>query len=1564
MGDRDSFVHLHVHTEYSMLDGAARLDELFARTAELGMPALAMTDHGNVFGAYDFWKKAQAHGVKPIIGCLVAGQEIVTSAGVKAVEDVEVGDLVLTHKGRFRPVVRTMRRQYSGRAYTVSLAGRYGRTLTLTEEHPILVRTRDGIVDWRKPGDIDVGRATKHGGRDSWNSWACLPKLEEATHRLDVLSGLPDDFFETPSGGIGRRYASKFRRDKLWEGISRYLPLDRELGWLLGMYAAEGTVTRINGRITGVFGFHLNIAELSAARELQQICARYGVGLSVHVRPDKNSLHVYGCNVPLAHLFDRLCGHAAKDKRVPAEIITATAEAKAAFIEGLLLGDGKSLDRQSNTAHSQALKVASRDLAWGLRTLLADRGYWVTVTEGQALSDPPNAQPPKMCTYYMVSFSPERTYSRTLEDDNHVYRPIKDVVEHDLACEVFNFEVGEDNSYVSDFVLHNCEAYVAPGSRFDKTRVKWGAGGEDDVSGGGAYTHMTMLATSTEGMHRLFKLSSLASLEGYYYKPRMDKELLAEHVRPDVDVIATTGCPSGEIQTYLRMGAYEKAKQSAGEFRDIFGAENFYCELMDHGIAIERRAQKDLIRLAKEMGIPFLATNDLHYTSPEDATAHEVLLCVQSGKTMADPQRFKFDAQDFYLKSPREMRDLWREFPEACDNTLLVAERCEMEFQEGRDLMPRVPVPDGYTEDTWLREQVHAGLRERFPAGVPQTHTTQADYEVDVIVSMGFPGYFLVTADLCKYAKSVGIRVGPGRGSAAGSLVAYALKITDLDPIQHKLLFERFLNPERISMPDIDLDFDERRRGDMIRYATEKYGEERVSQIITYGTIKAKAAVKDAARVLGFPFATGDKITKAMPPAVMGKDIPLSGIFDPSHKRYTEAGEFRALYESDPDAKQVVDTARGLEGLKRQWGVHAAGVILCREPLLDVIPIHRREADGAIITQFDMGACETLGLLKMDFLGLRNLTVLDDCLKHIESNRGQTVELETLPLEDRPTYELLAGGDTLGVFQLDNPGMRALLRSMKPDNFEDISAVLALYRPGPMGANAHNDYADRKNGRKPVVPIHPELAEPLAEILGDTYGLIVYQEQVMAIAQQLAGYSLGKADLLRRAMGKKKKEILEKEYDGFAAGMTANGYSAAAIKTLWDILVPFSDYAFNKAHTAGYGMVSFWTAYLKANFPAEYMAALLTSVRDDKDKSALYLAECRRMGIKVLPPDVNDSDSDFTPRGTDIRFGLSAIRNVGTNVVASIVRTRESKGRFADFGDFLRKVDPVACNKKLVESLCKAGAFDSLGHSRKGLVHVHAEAIEACMETKKMEAIGQFDLFGAADAEPGSDSGGGLFDVVVPMGEWEKSVLLAYEREMLGLYVSDHPLFGVEHVLGGAVDLPVSQIADCEDGRTITVGGILSSVTRKMTKQGNPWAMVTLEDLEGAVEVLFFPQSYLNAAVHLVEDAVVLVRGRVDKRDEIPRIIGNEITVPDLSVGPRGPVVVSLPTPRCTPPVVERFKEVLAAHPGTTDVHLQLVGSGKTTLVKLDDRLRVTATPALFADLKALLGTGCLPTGA
>ena len=1101
------------------------------------------------------------------------------------------------------------------------------------------------------------------------------------------------------------------------------------------------------------------------------------------------------------------------------------------------------------------------------------------------------------------------------------------------------------------------EAYVAPESRFNKQRVKWADGGEDDVSGGGAYTHMTILAENNVGLSNLFRLSSLASLEGYYYKPRMDRELLSKY---SSGLIATTGCPGGEIQTRLRMGGYREAMAAASELRDIFGKENFFLEVMDHGIEIESRVKVDLLKLGKELGLPLLATNDLHYTKHEDAPAHEALLCVQSGSTLADPKRFKFDNDEFYLKSAREMREIFKDIPEACDNTLLIAERCEITMLENENLLPEYTVPKGETEDSWLRKEANRGLQTVMAGDVPENYQARLDYELDVMIKMGFPGYFLVVADLCSHAREVGIRVGPGRGSAAGSLVSYVLGITALDPIRHGLLFERFLNPERISMPDIDLDFDERRRSEMIAYATAKYGEDRVAQIITYGTIKSKQAIKDSTRVLGYPYASGDKLTKALPPSVMGKDISLSGVFNPEDDRYGEAGEFRALYDSDPDSKRIVDTARGLEGLKRQWGVHAAGVILSKLPLLDVIPIHRRDADGAIITQFDMGACESIGLLKMDFLGLRNLSVLDDALLNIKANKGVDIDLSTLELNDPKTFELLGRGETLGVFQLDGGPMRALLRQMNPDSFEDISAVIALYRPGPMGVNAHNDYADRKNKRQEVTSIHHELREALSEILDDTYGLIVYQEQVMAIAQKVAGFSLGRADLLRKAMGKKNKDILDKEYVNFEKGMTDNGYSKSAIDKLWETLIPFSDYAFNRAHSAGYGIVSYWTAYLKANYPTEYMAALLTSVRDDKDKSALYLNECRRMGIKVLPPDVNESLGDYTPLGVDIRFGLTAIRNVGENVVASIVASRKEKGRYASFGDFLAKVDAMVCNKKTIESLIKAGAFDSLSHPRKGLTLVFLEAIDSVMEAKRAESIGQFDLFGVGPGDTSTSVTGVELDI--PAQEWEKALLLSYEREMLGLYVSDHPLLGVEHLLRAATDMPISQISDDGVGhdQVVSVGGLITQVQRKVSRQGTAWAIVTVEDLEGAIDVMFFAKYYEQHSMSLVEDRIVVIRGRVDKREEQVKMMALDLSMPDISAAPTGPLIISMETARCTAPVVDRIKEILRSHPGKREVHLKLDDGKKSMVLKIGDELRVTASPSLSADLKTILGPDCL----
>ncbi|MDX2693096.1 DNA polymerase III subunit alpha [Streptomyces ipomoeae] len=1109
------------------------------------------------------------------------------------------------------------------------------------------------------------------------------------------------------------------------------------------------------------------------------------------------------------------------------------------------------------------------------------------------------------------------------------------------------------------------EAYVAPESRRNKRKIQWGQPHQkkDDVSGSGGYTHKTMWAVNATGLHNLFRLSSDAYAEGWLQKwPRMDKETISKWSE---GIVASTGCPSGELQTRLRLGQFDEALKAAAEYQDIFGKDRYFLELMDHGIEIEHRVRDGLLEIGKKLGIPPLVTNDSHYTYAHEATAHDALLCIQTGKNLSDPDRFKFDGTGYYLKSTDEMyaidsSDAWQE---GCANTLLVAEMVDTAGMfEKRDLMPKFDIPEGYTEVSWFREETMRGMHRRFPDGIPDDRMKQVEYEMDTIISMGFPGYFLVVADFIMWAKKQGIAVGPGRGSAAGSIVAYALGITDLDPIPHGLIFERFLNPERISMPDVDIDFDERRRVEVIRYVTEKYGADKVAMIGTYGTIKAKNAIKDSARVLGYPYAMGDRITKAMPADVLGKGIPLSGITDPSHPRYSEAGEVRGMYENEPDVKKVIDTARGVEGLVRQMGVHAAGVIMSSETITEHVPVWVRHTDGVTITQWDYPSCESLGLLKMDFLGLRNLTIMDDAVKMVKSNKGIDIDLLSLPLDDPTTFELLQRGDTLGVFQFDGGPMRSLLRLMKPDNFEDISAVSALYRPGPMGMNSHTNYALRKNGQQEITPIHPELEAPLKEVLDVTYGLIVYQEQVQKAAQIIAGYSLGEADILRRVMGKKKPDELAKNFTIFQAGAQKNGYSDEAIQALWDVLVPFAGYAFNKAHSAAYGLVSYWTAYLKANHPAEYMAALLTSVKDDKDKSAIYLNECRRMRIKVLPPNVNESVHNFAAQGDDvILFGLEAVRNVGTNVVDSIIRSRKAKGKYASFPDYLDKVEAVACNKRTTESLIKAGAFDTLGHTRKGLTAQFEPMIDNVVAVKRKEAEGQFDLFGGMGEEETNEPGFGL-DVQFTDDEWDKAYLLAQEREMLGLYVSDHPLFGLEHVLADKADAGIAQLTGGEhaDGAVVTIGGIISGLQRKMTKQGNAWAIATVEDLAGSIECMFFPATYQLVSTQLVEDAVVFVKGRLDKREDVPRLVAMELQVPDLSnAGTNAPVILTIPATRVTPPMVSRLGEILTHHKGDSEVRIRLQGPTKTTVLRLD-RHRVKPDPALFGDLKVLLGPSCL----
>jgi DNA polymerase-3 subunit alpha len=984
---------------------------------------------------------------------------------------------------------------------------------------------------------------------------------------------------------------------------------------------------------------------------------------------------------------------------------------------------------------------------------------------------------------------------------------------------------------------------------------------------------------------------------------------------------------------------------------------------MDHGIDFERRTAKDLLRLARELDAPLVATNDAHYVKKEDRDIQDALLCINSGSRLADPDRFHFDGDGYYIRPSQEMRAVWSELPQACDSTLEIAERCDVHFtttDEGANYMPDFPVPEGEDKTSWFIKEVDLGLRGRFPEGVPDAVRKQAEYEENVIVQMGFPGYFLTVADYINWAKSQGIRVGPGRGSGVGSMVAYAMNITELNPMEHGLIFERFLNPERISMPDIDVDFDERRREEVIEYVKRRYGEDRISQVVTYGRIKTKQALKDSARIMGKDFKMGEQLTKALPPSVMGKDISVKGIFDESDPRYAEAAEFRKLYEENPDTHEVVDMARGLEGLTRQWGVHACAVIMSSHTLTDIIPIMKRPQDGAIITQFDYPTCEGLGLLKMDFLGLRNLTVISDALENITLNGKEPLDIDHVALDDARTYEMLARGDTLGVFQLDGSGMRELLKLMRPDNFEDITATNALYRPGPMGANSHTNYALRKNGRQEITPIHPELKDSIKDILETTYGLIIYQEQVMQIAQRVAGYSLGRADILRRAMGKKKKYILDQEFEPFKAGMMEHGYSAECVQTLWDVLVPFSGYAFNKSHAAGYGLVSYWTAYLKANYPTEYMAALLTSTKDNKDRRALYLAECRHMGITVLPPDVNTSMGTFAPVGRDIRFGLSAIQNVGQNVVDAIVRARKEKGPATSFQDFLDKVPAVVCNKRTIQSLIKAGAFDSLGHTRRALLARSDEAVDAVTDVKRNEAVGQFDLFGGLGGDAGEVAAG--FAIEIPdLPEFDRRHKLADEREMLGLYVSDHPLRGVENALARFQDVEIAAIVGGEESmgdRVVRIAGLVSGVQTKVTKQGNPWAIATVEDLSGSIEVLFFPRSYETIQSVLAPDIIVQVEGKVNIRDDQVSVYGQSLTVLNLRDDQDVPLDLELAASRCTTDLLTELRGCLEAFPGASPVRLHLRQPGRTTVVEVDPRLRVSQTSAFFSQVKAIVGVG------
>jgi DNA polymerase III subunit alpha len=1132
-------------------------------------------------------------------------------------------------------------------------------------------------------------------------------------------------------------------------------------------------------------------------------------------------------------------------------------------------------------------------------------------------------------------------------------QPAIAITDHGVLYGVVDFVKAAKSAGVKPII--GIEAYYTDGSRFDRP-----------LGAANKRYHMNLLAMNEVGYRNLLQLSSRAFLEGYYYKPRMDADLLAEHSE---GLIATSGCLGGLVPQLLapdsvseegnrgQVRDFEAALTAAARFQDIFGRDNFFIEIQDHGMAAQKAIMADLLDVSRQLDAPLLATNDAHYTRREEHDSHDVLLCIQTGSMRDDPRRLRFDGTEHYLKTAAEMRQLFPAdtFPGACDNTLLIAERADVKLEFGKILLPSFEVPSGETEVSYLRALVDQGARDRYGSSPSAVVHERIEHELKIIEEMGFPAYFLIVWDLIRHARENRIRVGPGRGSAAGSIVSYCLRITDIDPLQHGLIFERFLNPGRRQMPDIDMDFDERHRAEMIQYAATKYGADRVAQIVTFSTIKGKQALRDAARVLGHPYGVGDRVAKAMPPAILGKEATLDQVLNPPAPHadsivkdwYANAQGLREMYQTDAAVRETVDAAKGLEGLRRQDSIHAAAVVIAPEPLINIVPIQQKGEGAEVVTQYEMYGVESLGLLKMDFLGLRTLSIIDRCLELVEAGSGEIVDIDAVPLDDAATFELLQSGNTIGVFQLEGTAMRSLIRSLRPDSFDDVVALVALYRPGPMGANMHNLYADRKNGRAPIEGLHPAVADKLA----DTYQIMVYQEQVMLVAQEIAGYSMVDADELRRAMGKKIKSVMTAEEEKFVAGCLAQGHTEEVGREIFGLIEHFAGYGFNKSHSAGYGLVAYQTAYLKAHHPAEFLAALLTATKKDKDRTALYLNECRQMGIKVLVPDVNESDSDFTVRDGRIRFGLSAVRNVGEGVVEKIVEARTEEP-FSSFQDFVDRVDASALNKRTIESLIKAGAFDGTGEPRKGLTLIHDQLLDATLERRRNEDMGQFSLF-SGDAEAVSET-----KIDVPDLVWPKKIRLAFEKEMLGLYVSDHPLLSVGSSLASATTIGIGQLEELTDRSSVTVGGLIGLITRRWTKNGDPMIFFQLEDLEGSVEVVTFPKTVHSHGQAIVEDAIVVVSGYLDHRGDEVKVMAREIK--EFEVRDNTMVRLRAPAATLTPELVSRLKTILSQHPGSSQVYLNMTSEQGVKVLKLSDQHRVEPRTALFAELKELLGPSAI----
>ncbi|MFH1552325.1 MAG: DNA polymerase III subunit alpha [Candidatus Omnitrophota bacterium] len=1078
-----------------------------------------------------------------------------------------------------------------------------------------------------------------------------------------------------------------------------------------------------------------------------------------------------------------------------------------------------------------------------------------------------------------------------------------------------------------------CEIYVAPESRFDKTShgIK------------GASYHLVLLAKNMTGYKNLMEIVSIGYLEGFYYKPRVDKELLSRYSK---GLVALSACLKGEVAHFLLSDQWQQARKSASEYAEIFGKDNFYLEVQDNRIEEQNRLNADIVKLARELDLPVVATNDVHYLERSDAKAHDALLCIQTQTTLDDENRMKFQTDQLYFKSPEEMKEAFSDIPEAITNTLKISAMCQLELDFSQLHLPHFKAPEGEDNDVFFSRLVSEGIKKRYET-VTDEIKKRVKHEMKIIQRSGYVSYFLIVWDFINHAKEKGIPVGPGRGSAAGSIISYALGITDIDPLKYGLIFERFLDPARVTMPDIDIDFCFERRNEVIDYVIEKYSKENVAQIITFGSMKAKAVLRDVGRVMGMPYAEVDRIAKLVPnPIDPNKPITLE-------QSLAIEPEFRACYEEDPVIRQLIDTARRLEGLNRHASIHAAGVVISDKPLQKRIPLCKT-ADDQVITGFAMKSLERIGLLKVDFLGLKTLTVIDQTVKIVKRTRDENIDIEKISLEDKPAFALLAKAETSGVFQLESGGMKDLLRKSKPERFEDLIAILALYRPGPIGSGMLDEFIKRKQGHIEVRYDHPAL-EP---ILKDTYGIIVFQEQVMQIVSTLAGFSMAEADNVRKVMGKKIPEALEGIKVKFLQGTQRNKVESATAEKIWDFIAYFAGYGFNKSHSAAYAMISYRTAYLKANFPVEFMTALLASEKNNTDKISDYINEAIRMDIDILPPDVNESFKDFTVVGKDVRFGLSAVKNVGLGAAESIIAIRSQAGRFESIYDFAQKVDTRAVNRKVVESLVKCGAFDSTGIYRSQAMAVLDKVLEMAAKTTKDRNRGQMSFFDDAGA---SESFKKTFQDIPNIPEWSEHELLANEKAMLGFYITKHPLARFERLLNAYSTCRISELAGMSDGQEVLIGGIVNKARVTVTrKKAEKMAIISLEDLDNFVEVLVFPKTYRKAPELAKEDNMIYVHGRLNLREEEPKIVAEDI-IPLEKVKEKftKTVLIRISTIGLEEHMMRRIKRTIAKFKGQTPVFIDLISpEGRKVRLSTDKDLFVYPTDELIDGVEAIVGAG------